>query len=577
MSRGATLFWLLVASLLATDVRTVKSVVKSSLSQRDTAAKSAPPPPPTFEDRSKEAGLVFQHTNGASPEKHMVETMGSGGLLFDYDDDGWLDAFLVDGGSIVDRQVTLGARHRLFRNRRDGTFEDVTARSGIAHSEYGLGACAADFDNDGHVDLFVTSAGPGVLYRNNGNGTFSDVTRSAGIGPAQLSTSCAFADVDNDGKVDLFVASYVDLRVERPCGDTKVRAYCRPELYKGLPSVLYHNNGNGTFTDVTREAGLYTTAGKSLGVVFGDYDDDGWVDLFVANDLAPNFLFHNKGHGVFTEVGLLAGVAVASDGKARAGMGADFGDYNGDGALDLVVTNFMLEAHNIFRNLRGGLFADATFESGLGAATLPFVGFGAAFLDYDNDGELDLAIANGHVLDNADYFTPNAAYGERNLLFHNEGGGRLREVGRASGSGFAALHVSRGLAVGDIDNDGDVDLLVTNNGQAADLLRNVGGNRQNSLLVRLVGRKSNRDGIGARVRVTAGGKTQMREVKAGSSYLSQSDLRVHVGLGSATRIDQIEVRWPAGGTDVARSLPANQIVTIVEGDGVTKLTKFAGR
>jgi hypothetical protein len=529
-----------------------------------------------FENIATQAGLDFRHTNGASPEKHMVETMGSGGLFFDYDNDGWLDIFLVDGGSVTDRNVATRARSRLYRNRGNGTFEDVTAAAGITHSQYGMGACAADYDNDGYVDLYVTNAGPNTLYHNTGRGTFIDVTRSAGVASSSLGTSCAFADVDNDGFVDLFVTNYVDVTTERRCGDSQVRAYCRPELYKGLPYVLYHNNGNGTFTDVTREAGVYTTAGKGLGVVFGDYDDDGWPDFFVANDLAPNFLFHNIGHGQFRDVALLAGVAMASDAKARAGMGVDFGDYDGDGKLDLVVTNFMLEAHNLFRNLGGGLFADATFESGLGAPTLPFVGFGVVFLDYDNDGRLDLAIANGHVLDNASHFTPNATYAERNLLFHNEGSGRLKEVGRISGPGFALESVHRGLAVGDIDNDGNLDLLVTTNGQAVELLRNAGGTHGNSLLIKLIGRKSNRDAIGARVTVTTGTTTQIREVKAGSSYLSQSDLRIHAGVGSATVIDRIDIRWPAGETELVRNVQANRIVTIVEGRGVTGQQPFVG-
>jgi hypothetical protein len=545
--------------------------------QRSDRGVTPPPlrPAVVFENVTQQAGLDFVHTNGASAEKHMVETMGSGGLFFDYDNDGWLDIFLVDGGSIEDRQVAARARHRLFHNRGNGTFEDVTAGSGIRHSGYGMGACAADYDNDGNIDLYVTNAGSDTLYRNRGDGTFVDVTRAAGVGSPLLGTSCGFADVDNDGDVDLFVVNYVDLTVERRCGDSRVRAYCRPELYKGLPYVLYRNNGNGTFTDVTREAGVYTTDGKGLGVVFTDYDDDGWVDVFVANDLAPNFLFHNTGRGMFKEVALPSGVAVATDARARAGMGTDFGDYDGDGRPDLVVTNFMLEAHNIFRNLGGGLFADATFETGFGAATLPFVGFGAAFLDYDNDGLLDLAIANGHVLDNADYFSPNAKYAQRNLLFHNEGAGRLKEVSRTSGPGFAVERVHRGLAAGDFDNDGDLDLLVTSNGQTVDLLRNDGGNRDNALLVRLVGKKSNRDGIGARLRVTAGGKTQVREVKAGSSYLSQNDLRAHVGVGRETIIDRVEIRWPGGGTEVLRNLPVNNILTIVEGEGTTARTPFA--
>jgi len=543
--------------------------------QRSGPGGAVPPQKPiVFENVTQQAGLDFRHTNGASPQKHMVETMGSGGLFFDYDNDGWLDIFLVDGGSIADRQVAARARHRLYRNRGNGTFEDVTVSSRINHSGYGMGACAADYDNDGRVDLYITNSGADVLFRNNGKGTFVDVTRAAGLGSPLLSTSCAFGDVDNDGDVDLFVVNYVDLSVERPCGDSRVRAYCRPELYKGLPYILYRNNANGTFTDITREAGVYTTAGKGLGVVFSDYDDDGWVDVFVANDLAPNFLFHNNGRGLFKDVALLAGVAVATDARARAGMGTDFGDYDGDGRPDLVVTNFMLEAHNIFRNLGDGLFADATFETGFGAATLPFVGFGAVFLDYDNDGSLDLAIANGHVLDNADYFSPNARYAQRNLLFHNEGAGRLKEVGRVSGPGFALERVHRGLAAGDFDNDGDLDLLVTSNGQTVDLLRNDGGNQNNALLLRLVGKKSNRDGIGARLRITAGAKTQVREIKAGSSYLSQNDLRAHVGVGRESLIDRLEIRWPGGGTDVLRSLPVNSIVTVVEGEGTTTRTPF---
>jgi hypothetical protein len=546
--------------------------------QRSAAQQLAPGAAPiVFTDITRDAGIVFQHTNGATPEKHMVETMGSGGLFFDFNNDGWLDIFLVDGGSVVDRQLNGRARHRLYRNRGNGVFEDVTAASGIAHGDYGIGACAADYDNDGRVDLYVTNAGPNVLYHNNGNGTFTDVTRTAHVGSPLLSTSCTFVDADKDGYVDLFVANYVDLSTEKACGDSRVRAYCRPELYKGLPNILYHNNGNGTFTDVSQGAGILAATGKGLGVVAGDYDNDGWPDIFVANDLAPNVLYHNKGRGVFEEVGLPAGVAVASDGKARAGMGTDLADYNGDGLLDLIVTNFMLETHNIFRNLGGGLFADATFESGLGAPTLPFVGFGAVFLDYDNDGDLDLAIANGHVLDNADHFTPRATYAQRNLLFRNEGGGRFKEVGAASGPGFALVKVSRGLAAGDIDNDGDLDLLVTNNGQTADLLRNDGGNRNSGLLVRLVGKKSNRDGIGARLRLVADGKTAVREVKAGSSYLAQNDLRVHFGVGRASEIDRLEIRWPAGGIDVIRNPPVNHIITVVEGEGLTNRTRFAGQ
>ena len=330
----------------------------------------------TFTDITREAGLEFHPVNGASPQKHIVETMGSGALFFDFDDDGWVDVFLVDGGSVSEPAVAARARHRLYRNQANGRFEDVTGASGIEHHEYGMGACAADYDNDGRVDLYVTSYGPDQLFHNDGNGKFTDVTRRAGVGSELLGASCAFADIDNDGDVDLFVANYVDPDSSKVCGDARARAYCRPDVYSGVPSAMYRNNGDGTFTDVTKASGLDRTDGKALGVVFADYDNDGRMDLFVANDLTRNFLYHNEANGSFKEVGLPAGVALASDGRVRAGMGTDFGDYDGDGLPDLVVTNFESETHSLFRNLGKGLFADATFESGVGPVTLPFLGFG---------------------------------------------------------------------------------------------------------------------------------------------------------------------------------------------------------
>ena len=533
--------------------------------------------PVQFHDVAAASGLTFTHTNGASASKHIVETMGSGGLLFDYDGDGWLDVVLVDGGPIVDPRLAGQARTRLYRNRGDGTFVDVTASAKIEHPAYGMGACAADYDNDGRPDLYLTNFGPNVLYHNGGDGTFTDVTKTAGVGSPALSTSCAFADIDNDGWLDLFVTNYVDPEDNsKACGDSRTRAYCRPDVYKGAPSVLYRNNGDGTFTDVTRTSGVYRPDGKGLGVVFGDYDDDGRVDFFVANDLVPNFLFHNEGKGTFREVGLSAGVAVASDGRARAGMGTDFGDYDGDGRLDLIVTNFEMETHNLYRNLGQGLFGDATLPSGLGAATLRFLGFGAVFLDYDNDGSLDLAIANGHVLDNASHFQSASKYAQRKLLLHNDGRGRFTDVAAGAGDGFALERVSRTIVSGDIDNDGDLDLLVTNNGQAPNLLRNDGGNRGNSVLVQLAGRASNRDGIGARLRATVAGRSQIREIRAGSSYLGQNDRRAHFGLGAAKEIERLEVRWPSGRRDVLEHVAANGIVTIAEG-GDLRRTPFAAR
>jgi hypothetical protein len=497
--------------------------------------------------------------------------MGSGGVLFDYDGDGWLDILLVDGGSVVDAAVAARAKTRLFRNQGNGTFDDVTAAAKIEHQRFGMGACAADYDNDGREDVYLTNFGPNVLLHNNGDGTFADVTKAAGVGTSSLSTSCAFADIDNDGLLDLFVTNYVDPEDNsKVCGDSQVRAYCRPDVYKGAPNVLYRNNGNGTFVDVTRAAGLYRSGGKGLGVVFADYDDDGRIDFFVANDLVPNFLFHNEGRGTFREAGLIAGVAVASDGRARAGMGTDWGDYDGDGRLDLVVTNFEMETHNLHRNMGNGLFADATLSSGIGAATIRFLGFGAAFLDYDNDGSLDLAIANGHVLDNTSHFQSASRHAQRKLLLRNDGKGRFTDVAAGAGAGFALERVGRGLFVGDIDNDGDLDMLVTNNGQASNLLRNDGGSLRNAVLVKLIGRESNRDGIGARVRVTIAGRSQIREIKAGSSYLGQNDLRAHFGVGSAREIDKIEVRCPSGQRDTFEHVEANGILTITEGRGFNR-------
>jgi len=528
-----------------------------------------------FINIASDAGITFKHENGASPQKYMPETMAGGSIIFDYNNDGWPDIFFVNGGSFTDKQKAAGALHRLYRNNKDGSFTDVTSGSGIGVSGFGMGACSADYDNDGWPDLYITSMGGNKLYHNNGNGTFTDVTEKAGVGLRLWSASCAFGDIDNDGYVDLFVTNYVDFSVSnnKYCvysGDTRV--YCHPNVYNGQPDVLYRNNGDGTFTDVSRQAGIYRTDGKGLGVVFGDYDNDGWADIFVANDSTPNFLFHNKGKGVFEEVALVAGVAVGSDGQALAGMGTDMGDIDADGLLDIFVTNLDRQTHSLYRNLGKGLFANVTFESGVGEATLPFVGFGSVFFDFDNDTDLDLAIANGDVIDNVSLFRDSTSYEQRNLLLQNDGTGKFRDVGPASGPGFALKKPSRSLSAGDIDNDGDLDLLIGNVGQAPDLLRNDGGNHNNSLLIRTVGSKSNRDGIGARLKLMVDGKVLIREVKAGSSYLSQSDLRLHFGMGRAARAQRLEIRWPSGAVDVLQDVQANQILVFTEGRGVTGST-----
>ena len=529
-----------------------------------------------FTDITREAGIDFHHVNGASPDKHLVETMGSGGLFFDFDNNGWLDVFLVDGGSLADPTIARRARHRLYRNRGDATFDDVTGRSGIVQGDFGMGACAGDVDNDGWIDLYVTSFGPNALYRNRGDGTFVDVTRASGVGTPVWSAGCAFADLDRDGDIDLFVANYVDAdRTRSPfCGNAKrgIRVYCHPLNFNALPGTLYRNDGRGTFTDVSDKAGVAAHRGRGLGVVVTDYDADGWPDVLVANDSVPNFLFRNSGDGRFVETALGAGVAVATDGQARAGMGIDAADYDGDGRPDVIITNLDFEMHSLFRGLRDGLFAHATVESGVGPATLPFVGFGAAFFDADHDGQLDLAIANGHIMDNAPQYRSGAVYAQRKLLFRNSGARRFVEIGRSAGPGFALEKVGRGLAAGDIDNDGDLDLLVTNNGQSADLLRNDGGGA-NALVVRAVTR-TNRDAVGARIRVVTGGKAQVRDIRAGSSYLSQNDLRQHFGLGGAASVDRIEVTWPTGKLETVAGVAANQIVTIQEGRGVIRRTAF---
>lgn len=561
-----------------------------------------------FTDVARSAGIAVTHVNGASAEKYFAEIMGSGGLFFDFDDDGWLDVFLVDGGSVADPRVAATARHRLFRNRGNGTFEDVTATSGIRHREYGMGACAGDYDNDGRVDLYITNYGPNALYRNVGSGRFQEVPNAGGAASPLWSTSCAFADLDKDGYLDLFVTNYVNAARtnNKFCGRTtppKLRGYCHPLAYDPQPSQLYRNTGPSTalgagpstrlgagrvFEDVSAKAGIAAHRGNGLGVAVSDVDDDGWPDVFVANDGLPNFLFHNDssaapGGGMrFRETGLLAGISVAADGRARAGMGTAFADYDGDGRLDLVVTNHEFEMHSLFRALGGGVFTDVTRESGLGAATLPYVGFGVAFLDFDNDTRRDLAIVNGNVVDNIAEFRRGAKHAQPKLLLHNDGS-RFRRV-EQPGPGFAKEMVGRALARGDIDNDGDQDLLVTNNGGAAELLRNEGGNRGNALLVRAIGSSapagaaakagSNRDAIGAQVKLTIGGKTMVDHVTSGSSYLAQHDMRVHFGLGAAVRADRLEIDWPSGRMDVVENVPANHIVVVREGDGEIRRVPF---
>jgi enediyne biosynthesis protein E4 len=532
--------------------------------------------PVQFVNVASKNGITYKHENGATAEKYMPETMASGALIFDYNNDGWQDLLFINGGSFVDKRVAAAARHRLYKNMADGKFTDVTESSGIGVSGFGMGACSADYDNDGWVDLYITSVGPDKLYRNTGKNAFADVSADAGLGEELWSTSCAFGDVDNDGDVDLYVARYVDFSIDNNKFCTlfeAVRAYCHPHVYNSVPDILYRNNGNGTFTDISREAGV-TKAGNGLGVVFGDYDDDGWIDIFVANDSSPNFLYHNKGKGVFEELGFWAGVAVGADGKPLAGMGTDMGDINGDGILDIFVTNLDGQTHSLYQNLGKGLFNNVSFLSGIGEVTLPYVGFGTAFFDYDNDTDLDLSIANGDVIDNIKRLRDSTSYEQLNLLLRNDGIGKFTSVGPASGPGFALKKPSRGLVTGDLDNDGDLDVVVSNVGTTADVLQNDGGNRSHSILVRTIGSKSNRDGIGARLRLFVGNRILRRDVKAGSSYLGQNDLRVHFGLGQSDRADRLEIRWPGGAVETIENIAANQMIAVKEGEGVISRQPF---
>jgi hypothetical protein len=534
---------------------------------------------------ARQAGLDFIHVNGASDEKFLPEIIGSGGLFFDFDNDGWLDVFLVDGGSFADPAVARRARHRLYRNRHPSTssgqalFEDVTDASNIRHRDYGMGACAGDVDNDGLIDLYITNIGPNALYRNTGGGRFAEVPNAGGAGTTLWSTSCAFVDIDRDGDLDLFVTNYVDTsRANQFCGfagPPAIRDYCHPLVYPPLPNVLYRNNGKGMFEDITMQAGIAPPyRGNGLGVAVSDVDEDGWPDIFVANDSTPNFLFHNNKNGTFTEIAALAGVAVASDGKARAGMGTAFGDFNGTGHLGLVVTNHETEMHSLFLNLGAQLFSDVTVHSGVGPVTRPYVGFGVVFFDYDNDTRLDLAIVNGNVMANVAQVRAGGKLAQRKLLLRNIGE-RFVDMTKEAGPGFALEGIGRALAVGDIDNDGDLDLLVTNNGDRPNLLLNDGGNTGNALLVQAAGTTSNRSGIGTRLTLTAGGRRQVREVVSGTSYLAQNDLRAHFGLGRAERAERLEIRWPDGSTEVVENLAANQLVTIRQGKGIVSRAPLA--
>ncbi|GIX05853.1 MAG: RNA-binding protein [Candidatus Poribacteria bacterium] len=524
---------------------------------------------PLFTDATDEAGIRFQHVDGRSGQKYFVETLGSGVALFDYDNDGDLDIYFVNGAPLPGYVPQGVPKNRLYRNEGNWKFTDVTDLAGVGDEGYGHGACVGDYDNDGDLDLYVTNFGPNVLYQNNGDGTFTDVSQRAGVADARWSSSAAFADYDQDGDLDLYVANYLILSLEENpwCGlkEKGVRAYCAPDQFPGQADALYRNNGDGTFTEVTAASGVLRPHGKGLGVSWGDYDNDGYPDLYVANDSTENFLFHNLRDGTFEEVGFFSGVAVGETGVMENGMGTDWGDYDNDGWLDLVVTNYADQMNTLYHNDGDGFFSDVSVLSGTGPKSLPYLAWGVEFFDYDNDGWLDLIVANGHLHDNLAALGQKGTYAQRNLLYHNRGDGTFEEVGLQSGPGMSLEEVSRGLAVGDLDDDGDLDVVISNSNGPARLLRNEGGNAQHWLLLRLIRRSGSSDAIGARVVLEAGGRVQIREVRSGSSYLSQSDLRVHFGLGEAERVDRLQVRWNARHLQQYENLPADRLLILEEG------------
>jgi len=525
-------------------------------------------------DVAPSAGILFRHDSAASPEKYLVETMGAGCGWIDYNQDGLLDLYLANSAPTQAYRPKQPLRSALYRNNGDGTFTDVTLKAGVAaEGLFGMGVAVGDYDNDGFPDLLVLGYDRSILYHNNGDGTFTDVSARAGVeNLGRWASSAAWFDYDNDGRLDLLIANYVDWSPECNfyCGDRGpgMRSYCHPDDFHGQPPTLFHNNGDGTFTDVSKSSGVGAKGGNGLGVVTFDYDNDGWQDIFIANDHMPNYLFHNNRDGTFREVGYAAGVAVSGEGQFEAGMGTDAADTTGNGRLDLIVTHLDMQLARLYQNLGDQTFDDATFRSKISYGTFHMSGFGTRFLDYDNDGFRDLFIANGHVPDNIQRYHAATQYAEPKLMFRNHGRGIFENVSDQLGPDFTLPRVSRGAAVGDFDNDGDLDILVSNNGQAPQLLRNDAGVANHWLEILLIGTKSNRDGVGARVKLNAGDLVLYDQRKGGMSYQSAQDPRLHFGLGQCSKVDAIEIIWPSGMVTKLSNLKSDQIVAVKEGSGI---------
>ncbi len=542
--------------------------------------RSAQPPMGIqFTDVAKEAGITLLNINGEETKDYIIEVNGNGAAFFDYDNDGDLDLLLVNGSTREKIKHGGDPIAAFYQNNGKGKFSEVTAQSGIDKKGWGVGGCVADYDNDGFQDVYLTAFGPNIMYRNNGNGTFTDVTEQGGVGDTHWGTNCAFGDYDRDGYVDLYVANYLTFDEEKIpkrgesslCNFKGMVVFCGPQGLPGEVDVLYRNNGNGKFTDVTAKAGIHGPGYYGFGVIFSDLDNDGWLDIYVANDSTPNFLFRNQRDGTFSEVGLFAGVALNEEGQEQAGMGVDVGDYNNDGYFDIFVTNFSHDSNTLYRNNGGGIFSDVTFMAGLGEPSLPYLGWGTGFVDLDNDGLLDIFVANGHVSPEIDQSALGSKYFERKQLFRNLGNGQFREVTKEMGESLLVEKSSRGTAFGDYDNDGDLDILIINLNDCPTLLRNDSNNGNHWITLKLVGGKSNRDAIGSRITLEAGKRKQIAEVRSGGSYLSHNDSRIHFGLGDTTTVKRLEVRWPSDVVETFENLQVDQFLMIREGQGIAPI------
>ena len=544
----------------------------------------------SFTNIARESGLnVKTIFGGEHKNKYLLETTGCGIAFYDYDHDGWLDIFVVNGWRLEGFPAGSEPTSHLFRNNRDGSFTDVTAKAGLAHSGWGQGVCVGDYDNNGWDDLFVTYYGKNVLYHNNGDGTFADVSQKAGVAGqgTRWNTGCAFVDYDRDGHLDLFVANYIDMDLATapvpesgPCLYQGVMVACGPPGLRGGKNILYHNNGDGTFTDVSETAGIFRTSSTyGLGVLTADFDNDGWPDIYVANDSSASALYHNKKNGTFEDIAIEAGCALSPDGKPQAGMGVSTADYDLDGNLDLLKTNFAGDTPSLYHNLGGGTFEDVTFTAGLGAHT-QFLGWGCGFFDFDNDGWPDILICDGHVYPEVEQLKPEASYAQRKLLYRNLRNGRFADVSLQAGAAISDPTPARGCAFGDFDNDGNIDVVVNMVNDYPQLLHCTSTLGNNWIKIRAIGTKSNRSGIGARLICTTNpsGETkphrQIDEVRSGGSYISQNDLRIHFGLGKAEKVDVLEIRWPSGHVDTLKDVKANQLIFVKEGEGITRTMQF---